>query len=128
MIVGLIKISNIMPATICSGQLKRRVIIMAKGMLHLTCEKCGHTNQYFSREHINTHTCRNCGHETLLQPETIHSIYVNCECGTNTYVKSNCTESMVDVKCVNCKQLVAVEFLPKKNHYVTINNYKNGEY
>lgn len=100
---------------------------MARGLLAIECEHCGYIGQYFVKEPIENHVCTKCGKETKI-PDNMRVAYMNCECGQNTAYLTNVMDSMFDMHCNRCKQVVAVEYIKKgkngKGHYVSINTYR----
>ena len=92
-----------------------------KGFLYIKCEQCGNTKGFCTKQPIRVSHC-DCGHITVLRD--LKPLYVNCECGQNFKYRTNLTDSMVSINCINCGSPVDLELHDKKGVYATIGYQK----
>lgn len=89
-----------------------------KGFMYIKCEHCGKEKGFMSRNPISRYYCE-CGECTEFTEE-LRRMYVNCECGQQSFYYTNKTEEMFDVECLECGNLVPIKYNDKKKIYETI--------
>lgn len=87
------------------------------GFLLIKCEHCGKTKAFCSKGELTYYRCE-CGEKTEL--EGLRRLYVNCECGKKSVYFTNVEDVALDVNCIDCGQLVAVQWNSKKKVYETM--------
>lgn len=89
-----------------------------KGFLHIVCPECGESASFCTKKTITERTCRKCGHSIKL--ENLVDTNMDCECGYHSWYKTNSTEPMLEISCINCGTPVAMNWNEKKKMYQTI--------
>ena len=89
-----------------------------KGFLHIVCPECGESTSFCTKSLITERTCRKCGHNIKL--ENLVDANMDCECGRHFWYKTNSTELMLEISCVNCGTPVAMSWNEKKKMYQTV--------
>lgn len=87
------------------------------GFLLIKCEHCGKIKGFCSKSAITYYRC-DCGGNTWL--EDLRRLYVNCECGRKSVYFTNVKDAALDVDCIDCGQLVAVQWNSKRKIYETM--------
>lgn len=90
------------------------------GFLHLVCEHCGAVKTFCKKNKMEYYKCNECGEKMELEKAALRRVWVNCECGEDTYYLTNSIDGAFDINCIRCGAPVAVEWNSKKKCYVTI--------
>lgn len=88
-----------------------------KGFLYIKCEACGTTKGFCVKSPIKENRC-SCGHVTELR--NLKPLYVNCKCGDSFKYRTNLTDRVASIDCINCGSPVDLEYHEKNDVYVTI--------
>lgn len=91
-----------------------------KGFLHVVCERCGAEKSFFSKENTSYNSCTCCGKGMNLHKDDFRMMYLNCECGSTLYSKTNSIKPEFDVVCKDCGAPVAVQWNSKRKCYETM--------
>ena len=94
-----------------------------KGFLYIKCEDCGTIKGYCSKTPRHFHRCE-CGHETPLKD--LEVMRVNCVCGADFKYRTNLTEDIHTMTCMNCGQPVELEHNVKRRMYQTMGHTREG--
>lgn len=88
-----------------------------KGFLYIKCEACGTKKGFCVKSPIKENRC-SCGHVTELR--NLKPLYVNCKCGNSFKYRTNLTDRVASIDCINCGSPVDLEYHEKNDVYVTI--------
>lgn len=94
------------------------------GFLYIKCAHCGEEKGFCAKNPIRHFYCEQCGEFTEFA-EKLKPLYVNCECGRRFSYRTNKTDTLFDMKCIECGNLVPVEYNRAKDIYETITERKN---
>ncbi|MCP1103733.1 hypothetical protein M2454_003084 [Aequitasia blattaphilus] len=87
------------------------------GFLHIQCKHCGAAKTYCAKTPTDTFIC-GCGEYTEITD--VKTLYANCECGKQAKYRTNTTEIMFDIPCVECGAPVPIAYNEKKGIYETV--------
>lgn len=89
------------------------------GFLYLRCPKCGVDRVFFTREQVETVTCRDCQAEFKLT--NMYKMRTDCKCGKHIVYRTNIEDSVfITYKCFGCGNLVDLAWNYKKQQYETM--------
>lgn len=88
------------------------------GFLHIQCEKCKEEHSFCAKKPTSWHTCRTCGHKTLLR--NLKPLYMDCEqCGSHYKYMTNMNTAEFTKTCLQCGASVELETNSRRTAYVT---------
>ena len=89
-----------------------------KGFLYITCDSCGNTKGFCSKQDLTFFKC-DCGAKTTLTDLKV--MRVKCECGKEFKYLTNSKEHIIiNFSCLGCGSPIDLEFHEKRQEYVTI--------
>lgn len=95
------------------------------GFLYIKCAHCGEEKGFCAKSPMRHFYCDQCGEFTEFA-EKLKPLYVNCECGRHFSYRTNKTDTLFDMKCIECGNLVPVEYNREKGVYETIQEKHHG--
>lgn len=91
-----------------------------KGFLHLKCQHCGTVIAFFAKEEISYYYCKECGKETPFD-EPLKNMELSCpSCGKVFRYRTNSKEPQITHTCIECGAPVDMEYVEKKDCYMTM--------
>ncbi|MFT9055116.1 MAG: hypothetical protein ABF449_00635 [Ethanoligenens sp.] len=95
------------------------------GFLYIKCAHCGEEKGFCAKTPMRHFYCEKCGEFTEFA-EKLKPLHVNCECGRYFKYLTNKTDAIFDMKCIECGNLVPVEYNRAKDIYETIQKKHHG--
>ena len=85
------------------------------GFLYIRCQHCGKERGFCTKLPLTESRCRDCGEKTKL--ENLHRVQFTCKCGSNFSYRTNITDDMFEIACINCGAPNVVFKNPKTGDY-----------
>jgi hypothetical protein len=88
-----------------------------RGFMLIKCEHCGKIKGFCARDSISKYTC-DCGEKTELHDLKV--AFPRCKCGSSYKYMTNLTDKKIEYSCLNCGNLIDLEFNDHRNKYFTV--------
>lgn len=87
------------------------------GFLLVRCQHCGKVRGFRAKVPTDTYIC-DCGRRTPF--DRLVPVYAECKCGKTWRYKTNETEGIFGINCLECGNPIDLEYNARKKMYVTI--------
>lgn len=87
------------------------------GFLHIRCEKCERERSFCARVPVRGNRCQ-CGHVTELGD--LRRARTRCKCGASHSYRTNITDDVITISCINCGGPTDLEYNYRKRRYETM--------
>lgn len=94
------------------------------GFLYIRCPKCGKEKGFCAKLPLTESRCRECGEKIELK--NLHVVFFTCKCGRSFSYRTNITDDMFEIVCLDCGAPNTVFRNPKTGDYAGTDGARNG--